>query len=319
MLQYFWMKLYSRWLREQLLRRPPPVSFRHGSGRNLILGIGRNYSIADLRPFVRSARRHHNCRILMVINNDSELGKALDAEGVDYLLDDGWSGLGQPHMNFARVADYIAVLQGLNNQVDRVFLADTRDVVFQRDIFQSQPDAPVVFFEESQGFSLDVAGWNGNAVRRTFGNEIYERIKHHEVICSGTVLCRYDDAIMYCWEKLLLAQMVQRRHHMRPGLDQATTNVVARLNLVPGSIVQPYDRVVATLSGPNNKFMTISKVDQLLVTTTGNVPAAVHQYDRVPEIRDFVYAAYDGPKGVRAGDKSKRRTFGKQLREIFGL
>jgi hypothetical protein len=79
----------------------------------------------------------------------------------------------------------------------------------------------------------------------------------------------------------------------------------------------PYDGAVATLSGRNTNFLTVK--DQLLVTANGTVPAAVHQYDRNPEVRDFVYAAYDGPKSGKAGDKAKDKSLRKKLRVAFGL
>ena len=65
---------------------------------------------------------------------------------------------------------------------------------------------------------------------------------------------------------------------MRSGVDQATTNIVARLNLAPSSIVIPFDGAIATLSGRNTKFLKVK--DGVLVTAKGAVPAAVHQYDR---------------------------------------
>jgi hypothetical protein len=317
MLQYVWSKLYARWLRSELVRPRPRIEFAHGDGTNLILGIARNYSISDLRPFVRSARKFHDCRILLVVNNDYELGKQLDAEGIDCVMSDASSSLGRPHMNFARVADYVAVLQALSGQVERVFLADTRDIVFQANVFQALPDVPMIFFEEGKGFPLESAGWNGNAIRRNFGLPVYEQIKHHEVICSGTVLGRHDVALMYLWEKLLLGQMVPRRHHMRSGVDQATTNVLARINLVPSSVVMPYDGEVATLSGLNTNFLSVK--DGKLVTAKGRIPAAVHQYDRNAQIRDFVYATYEGPTSGKAGDKAKDSSLQKKLRVAFGL
>lgn len=318
MLQYIWSRLYAQWLRSQLVRPRPRIELQNGSGTNLILGIGRNYSIADLRPFVRSARKFHDCRIVLVVNNDPELGRALEAEGIDCILENVSSGLGTPHMNFARVVDYVAVLQALSGQVERVFLADTRDVVFQADIFKALPDVPMIFCEEAKGFSLESAGWNGNAIRRTFGPAVYDQIKHHEVICSGTVLGRHDVTLMYLWEKLLLGQMVERRHHMRPGVDQATTNVIARVSLVPSSIVLPYDGAIATLSGSTNAdFLSVK--DGRLVTETGSEPAAIHQYDRNRAVRDYVYALYDGPKSGRAGDKTRDSQLRKKLRGAFGL
>jgi Ala-tRNA(Pro) deacylase len=111
--------------------------------------------------------------------------------------------------------------------------------------------------------------------------------------------------------------MVGRRHHMRPGVDQATTNVVARLGLAPASIVVPYDGAVATLSGSNANFLSIK--EEKLVTATGGFPAAIHQYDRNPSIRDFVYATYDGPKRGKAGDKSRDSQLQKKFRVAFGL
>jgi hypothetical protein len=318
MLNVIWSKLYARWLRTELVRPSPRVEFAHGSGRNLILGIARNYAIADVRPFVRSARKFHDCRILLVVDNDFELGQALDREGIDCVMSDPLTAYGRPHMNFARIADYIAVLRALTGRIDRVFLADTRDVVFQGDIFQALPDVPMIFCEEAKGFSLENAGWNGNAIRRTFGMPVFDQIKHHEVICSGTVLGQHGITLMYLWQKLLLGQMVERAHHMRAGVDQATTNVMARLGLVPGSIVLPYDGAIATLSGSTNaNFLSVR--DGRLVTADGREPAAVHQYDRNRVVRDWVYETYDGPRSGRAGDTSRDSQLGKKLRIAFGL
>jgi hypothetical protein len=122
---------------------------------------------------------------------------------------------------------------------------------------------------------------------------------------------------MYCWEKLLLGQFIGRRHHMRSGVDPATTNVVARLNLVPSSVVMPYNGAIATLSGRNSGLLTVK--DGRLVTAKGAVPAAVHQYDRAPEVRDFLYATYGGPTRGKAGDKAKDSNFRKKMRTAFGL
>jgi hypothetical protein len=104
---------------------------------------------------------------------------------------------------------------------------------------------------------------------------------------------------------------------MRPGVDQATTNVVARLRLAPASTVMPHDGAIATLSGDNANFLSIK--DGKLMTADGDFPAAVHQYDRNPSIRDFVYATYDGPERGKAGDKSRDSKLQKKLRVAFGL
>ena len=149
MLDYIWSKLYARWLRSELVRPRPQIKLRHGTGKNLILGIGRNYSIADLRPFVRSARKFHDCRILLVVNDDVELGKALEAEGVDYLLDPGRGP--RPAAHELRACRRLCrCFAGTHGPGGRECLADTRDVVFQADIFQALPDAPIIFAKRAK-------------------------------------------------------------------------------------------------------------------------------------------------------------------------
>ena len=236
---------YSRWVVSQLTAEGPSLGLTHGEGRSLVMGSAMNYTAEHLQPFVRSLRRFSNCRALLIVNNE-DVAERMHPEGIDCMLFSARRGYA-PHGNFARNAAYRQVLIGLRGQIDRVFFIDTRDVVFQGDPFDEAPEDEIVYFEEGRGVTFASNETNGEWAQSAFGQEIFELLKSHEVICSGTVLANYDAAVTYCWLQLLLGATVPRRRLGLPGVDQITTNIIARCVPIKGSRVVPFDGHVATL------------------------------------------------------------------------
>jgi hypothetical protein len=279
----------ENWRDTQLLAPPLQVSLRHGAGRNLVLGVALGYDLPTLLPFIRSLRRFSNCRALLIVD-DEALAEAIEDEGVDCVSlprSDGY----QPNLNFARTAILLRALLGLSGQTDWVFLLDTRDVVFQAEPFQEIPTADIAFFEECEGYTFASSSINRNWLLGTFGQKLLSALDESEVLCAGTVLAMYDTAVSYCKLKLVTGSLVSERRHRSSGVDQITTNVIARLGLMTNSVIIPHDRQVATLSSANRDFL-MPLGDDLFVDRAGNLPAIVHQYDRAPTIQEAVLRRY---------------------------
>jgi hypothetical protein len=182
-----------------------------------------------------------------------------------------------------------------------VFFLDTRDVVFQADPFEALPPADTIFFKECEGLTFRTAKRNRSWLIGTFGEQWLSTLEDQELLCGGTILAKYEAAVLLCKLKLLLGTMVPDERHAAPGVDQMTTNMIARLRLIPRFIAMSHDQLVATLSKPYQDFL-VPAHDTLFVNRAGKLPAIIHQYDRVPEIRRAILERYAGsaPVGAKA-------------------
>lgn len=280
---------YSEWRDDQLAALPLAASLRHGTGRNLVLGVAMGYELPVLLPFVRSLRRFSDCRAILVVDS-ATVARQLDEVGVDSVIAVREKGYA-PHLNFSRNSLVHRSLMGLEGQVDWVFLLDTRDVVFQADPFTVLPDADIAFFEEKKGCTFGTARGNRSWLISTLGEKWLPLLQDQEVLCGGTILAKREAAVSFCKLKLVVGAMVPDHRHAKAGVDQITTNMIARLGLIPHSTVMPYDQQVATLSRANLDFL-IPAADDLFLNRAGRLPAVIHQYDRVPEIQAAIHQRY---------------------------
>jgi hypothetical protein len=247
------------------------------------------YDFAVLQPFIRSLRRFSDCRAMLIVDNET-VGRQLAEASVDSMIAKPAIGHA-PHLNFSRNALIHRTLIGLEGQVDWVFLLDTRDVVFQADPFAVLPEADIAFFAEKRGCTFGTAKRNRSWLVNTLGEKWLPLLEPHDVLCGGTVLGRREAAASLCKLKLIVGAMIPDGRHGKAGVDQITTNIIARLGLIPRSTVIPYDQQVATVSKANLDFL-VPTADDLFLNRAGRLPAVIHQYDRVPEIQAAIRQRY---------------------------
>jgi hypothetical protein len=87
---------------------------------------------------------------------------------------------------YFRYRDYLREDQGLAAD-DWVFLCDSRDVIFQKNLFDHpfDPDDDLLLFEENS--TIGSCKWNAYWMQR-FGNPVFEQLKEETILCSGTLL-----------------------------------------------------------------------------------------------------------------------------------
>ena len=77
----------------------------------------------------------------------------------------------------------------------KILLTDSRDVVFQSNIFDHSFKRPLNFFLESEKIMNDPR--NVRWLKRTVGQQIFEKIKDNLISCSGTTLGNFDEIMNY--------------------------------------------------------------------------------------------------------------------------
>lgn len=173
----------------------------------------------------------------------------------------------------------------------RVLLTDVRDVVFQEDPFTSLPIAGLGVSIETSAY--DVASQSHNAlwVKRVYGEEMLERIGTNRVSCVGVTYGDREAITQYlhCFNRELLA--LDPAAISIGGADTAIHNkLLWTKELRDVHLFEPLEGPVATLNEIPFSELEISPKGVLL-NRDGSPAAVLHQYDRIPPLRDAVLAA----------------------------
>ena len=109
--------------------------------KNLVMGVAEGYGWYELEPFVRSFQRHcENTDLVLFVDNVSNFTRdKLKSEGVELLPfpDELKDGL----VVNARWSMYKKFFEERGGDYQQVFLTDTRDVIFQENLFELYADS----------------------------------------------------------------------------------------------------------------------------------------------------------------------------------
>ena len=259
--------------------------------KNAVVGVAVNFNLSNIRNFVLSFRE---------VNKIDECILLIDTEHIDemteFLKDNNVTALRYEFHQFANMrphnSRYIAYLELLSNRVDlkNIFLADTKDIIFQMNPFENLPEEFIYFFEEDAGIKLvDDQSCNSYWLDVGYGREITQTIWHNNIICSGTILGSHGEIIKFL--NIMKQQMLEIRQRNPNGfrdviLDQAIVNYLVRTD-ASSSLKKEIKRngdIVATLGISMCETRALDKVTmkQYELMVNHFYPAILHQYDRYP-------------------------------------
>lgn len=267
---------YPRWRDRMLATEWPAIDLRFGAGTDLVLGLATGYRYDTLQPFVSTLRKASNCRALLVVD-DAALATRLAGEGIDTVMWRRAPGY-SPHANFARIGVLLAALRAVRS-VDRAFVVDTRDVVFQSDPFDAIEGGRLRFFTEAIGQTFRSDRTNRSWLMAAMGPESLSLFGDFDIVCAGTVAGGIDALVEYLRLKLFVGALFGPTRHLGTGLDQLTTNLIARYRMLPEAEIMPFDGPVATTCFANDG-MLLQDPDGYFRFINGVRPAIIHQWDR---------------------------------------
>lgn len=286
---------------------------------DLVLGYATGYDAAIIAPFVRSLRAVFDGRVVLVVDDRSDVIDLLSSHGIEALHPEppaAW----EPHPVVARFATFVRVLNQYPDVVD-VLLTDVRDVVFQADPFGPPPRRLEVFIEYEAGRLADHA-FNMKHLAALAGDEMAKALSDKPCICVGTIIGPRDDILRFCRQLLMLAAIPRSEQGGAFGADQAACNLAVHLDLVRAEI-QPNYRRVATLGMTDGERITW--VDDRIVNPDGSVSPIVHQHDRHPALlavvhqrwgQDFRLCRRIEPKTAADRRRKLRRSLLRHLPEL---
>lgn len=272
--------------------------------KNLLIGVFSDYSWETVKPWVVSASKLENCeKYLVVLNADFETVENIASYGIKAIICNADEEK-KIVFNKTNIVPYVErflhlynFLNTFGNDYKFVITTDVKDVIFQKDPFE--------YLENSLGDKKLICGseclkykdepWGDQNLRETFGNYIYSQFKNNEIFNVG-VLGGYSEYVRDLCLNIFLGSI------NRPieVVDQAVFN--ALISTKPYSDAVKFSRpsdgwVVhagttndpSKIEGfkPNLLESPVQFIDGSVVNSSDEMIYIVHQYDRIPEWKDY--------------------------------
>lgn len=190
------------------------------------------------------------------------------------------------HTRWKMYADYLDT----HGDYAQVFISDTRDVIFQGDLF-----APFNGCTNWLGYTTEATHIGGqfpvnyNWLIGAFGRTEADKLVDKKIICVGTVIGSTDAMKTFCrtmWDAL--------KDNNVWGHEQAAMNYFVWNNLLPIENLFEIDVQSGEIftAAQFHRLYPVKILGDKILRGDGGIPAVVHQYDRHRELVELVDRLY---------------------------
>ena len=259
--------------------------------KNLILGAAKGYSWDILEPFVISCKK--NCpsaELVLFVDDISDFTCArLQSAGV--LLGSYPENLKRGVPNNTRWKVFADFLKIHGDAYEQIFITDTRDVIFQGDVFE-----PFKTFKNYLGLAIEKLLIGEDLICNycwltdCFGKDMADKLADKKIICDGTVIGTPAEMKIFA-EKMSQAVFAVESHVNFRIHDQAVANYLVYNNFLPiENLIEigMNSGKIFTMAYAEN----FSVRDNKIFCENGKIPAVVHLYDRYNETLNLVDEIY---------------------------
>jgi hypothetical protein len=260
--------------------------------RRLVLGAAVGMTVAQVRIFIESLRRvGYGGPVVMLVG-------PFDRTLAAYLRDNGV--MPRPVWYVRRLHGpihayrYELFARFLREQAagfDEVLISDVRDVAFQAHPFAAMLSQDCHFCLEGAAKTIGNEPTNMLYMRLFLSPAQVEALAPHRISCCGVLLGGMPAVSAYLERMTAYLAAVPLNVRRKIGADTAFHNLMAHVtHEVPATIVE--NNVVVATMGIEPASVYVAGPDGRIRTRDGHVPAILHQYDRIPEIRAAVEARF---------------------------
>tara|TARA_Y100000768_G_scaffold213858_1_gene161146 strand:+ start:267 stop:1061 length:795 start_codon:yes stop_codon:yes gene_type:complete len=262
----------------------------------IILGCITKYKPEDIKPFVESIEQtgYKGKKVMMVYE--------VPQETIDYLKSKGWDLYQnelQQHIILQRFRDIYKLLEQYPNE--DVIWCDVKDVIFQKDPtdwIELNMDEPLLAFSECITMKDDP--WACVNSGTSFPLE-WEWLQNKVSYCAGTIVGD-SDYLKDLFINIYRWSMTSANPDQLS--DQAAYNVLINLNPI-GDSVQKVNQEEGFVTQLGTVLVKKDEFKDVLLEPTpivdenyivknqeGEPFCLVHQYDRIPHFKEFIYKKY---------------------------
>ena len=279
--------------------------------KNLVMGAATHYDWNALEPFVTSFKRNCPSAELVLFVDDISNFTRNRLLGAGVLLVDIPTAYRNGLIVNFRFKIYNDFLEAYGNKYEQVLITDTRDVIFQGDVF-----APFKNYSSYLGYTTerqligDDKVYNYRWIESCFGKAEAEKLADKKAICAGTVIGTVNEMKLFCHKMWEIVNKTPNNN-----FDQGTMNYLVYNNLLPIENLIEIDTFTGEIF--TNGVIKENKIrDDKILRGDGGVPAVVHQYDRhgdLVQLADNIYR----DRNFQAADFADVRSNLEQVKQLL--
>jgi hypothetical protein len=182
-------------------------------------------------------------------------------------------------------------LQQYGERYDEVLISDVRDVVFQAHPFNAMMSKDCHFFLEGAAKTIGNEPTNILYMQLFLAPAEVEAIAAHRISCCGVLLGGTQAIVAYLERMTARLRAVPLPVRRKIGADTAFHNLIAHVTREVPAVIVENNVLVATMGiEPAARYLV--GADGRIRTRDGHLPAILHQYDRLEDIRAPVEARF---------------------------
>ena len=250
--------------------------------KNLILTAAIGYNFQQIEFFIKTLRKYFFEEICFVIGEkDIELENGLKFYDCKIIK----TNINKKKIQFKR---YELFLNYINNkEYNNILLCDARDIYFQENPFKYNYAGSINFFLEDH--EINKCPYNSNWIIKTYGKTEFEKISKKTILCSGTVLGKFERIQEYLklitkhiskfkYKKKLKYLITFRTDPDGRGCDQGHANYIVHNKIIKNV------KFYSNSKGPIATVLYLKEInfnkDSKLINELGDPYLLVHQYDK---------------------------------------
>ena len=245
---------------------------------NLILGTSFGYGPHQLEVFVKSLRKYSDSQAMLVVDSLSEeLTDFFSEYNIStYLYPIDLTNVRAAEIFNIRHKCYRDILEYNFLDVERVFISDVRDVLFQSDPFAHVTDTDLEFFLEPK--QIKDCEFNSKKIKKLYGDRFLLEIGDKEICCAGTTIGTRAGILKYLDEMLSELNRLRIQNNMFAD-DQAVHNYLIYNNYFSNH--KKYNTGFGPVSTLHHLREGIFNEQGQVINIDGTVVPIVHQWDRL--------------------------------------
>jgi len=257
-----------------------------------VLGAAVGFRVDQVRVFVESLRAmgYSGDVIMLVGLLQWRLKAYLSRHGVRTVPSWSTRKLHGP-IHAYRFEKFARLLRGAAGRYDEVLVSDVRDVAFQKHPFADITSPACHFFLEAPPWTIGSEPTNRRWAKLFLSPDEAERIGPCRISCCGVVLGGAAAMSDYLTRLAAYLRALPLKLRREGGADTVFHNKIAHLTREVAAVIVENNVHVATM-GLETAASYRARTDGLIRTAKGHLPAILHQYDRIPELRPIVEAKY---------------------------
>jgi len=271
-------------------------SFPTSIQRNLIITAAINTDLLSVYRFARSVRASCSfCTLVMIMNkvtmSNYDFQELADVYSIIYISEEDYFPAklkkDRPDITFIYFTRWIIIknfLSSLETQgsiFDNVFICDSHDSLFQKDIFtyMNNSNPGLYAFMEDVRMTIGTCPINSGWIQTCYGEKELKKLFNKSISCAGTVLGTWSATMLYlsAMESEIITTSASCKHTLG---DQGLHNYIIHNNKIPNTTIHQISHEYGFVGTLGYAQWLKRNPFGLVLNANGSIYAVIHQWNR---------------------------------------